>query len=244
MPKAIMWSLALNSFMGFLTAVTFSFCLGPDPAAVLASPTGYPFLQIIYNSTGSLAATNTLTALIIICFAFCGVSEVATSSRQVWSFARDRGLPFSTFLARVNPGWNIPLRAVLVSLTISTLLSLINIGSSVALNAINSLGAVSVISSYYITIACLLAKRLRGEPLPPRRWSLGRGGLAVNVCALVFLTPVWFFYFWPLATPVVPSTMNWSSLMYGVVVIFAAVYYAVWGRHVYTAPVALTKRDL
>ena len=84
----------------------------------------------------------------------------------------------------------------------SSLLACINLGSSTALNAINSLGGVSILTSYFITISCLVWRRLRGPPLPPRRWSLGRFGLAINVAALMFLTPVWFFAFWPLATPV------------------------------------------
>ena len=145
---------------------------------------------------------------------------------------------------QVAPGWNIPLRAVMVSLVISALLACINIGSTTALNAINSLGGVSVISSYYITIFCLVWKRLRGEPLPPRRWSLGKWGLPINIASLVFLTPIWFFYFWPLATPVEPSTMNWASLMYGAICLIGGVYYLLHARHVYVGPVVITNRDI
>lgn len=43
---------------------------------------------------------------------------------------------------------------------------------------------------------------LRGPPLPPRRWSLGRYGLAINIISLAFILPLLFFAFWPVATPV------------------------------------------
>lgn len=43
---------------------------------------------------------------------------------------------------------------------------------------------------------------IRGPPLPPRRWSLGRYGLAVNIVSLCFILPLLFFAFWPVATPV------------------------------------------
>jgi choline transport protein len=66
----------------------------------------------------------------------------------------------------------IPLRAVLVSMGVTCLLSMINIGSTAALNAILSLGVVALLSSYFVTISCLIWRRLWGEPLPPRRWSL------------------------------------------------------------------------
>ncbi|KAK9559141.1 hypothetical protein V6Z77_004802 [Aspergillus fumigatus] len=71
-------------------------------------------------------------------------SNVATTSRQVYAFARDKGLPFSNFCQRsvfssVNPTFIVPLNALCMSLAIVSLLSLINIGSSVAFNAIMSL---------------------------------------------------------------------------------------------------------
>ena len=53
-----------------------------------------------------------------------------------------------------------------VSLVISGLLALINIGSAAALNAINGLGAVGVISSYYVTIACLPAGQAAAQRGP------------------------------------------------------------------------------
>lgn len=124
------------------------------------------------------------------------------------------------------------------------LLSLINIGSSVALQAIITLTISSLVSSYTITISCLLLKRIRGEPLPYRRWSLGRWGGVVNALALMFLAPIFVFSFFPLATPIVASTMNWSIVIYSSIIIFATGYYFAFARHVYIPPVALVKRDL
>ena len=139
---------------------------------------------------------------------------------------------------------HIPLRAVLFSLGFACLVTTINIGSTAALNAIVSLAVASLLTSYYITIGCLVWRRLRGEPLPQRRWSLGKYGLAVNIMALVFLTPIYFFAFWPLATPVDAASMNWAVVMYGGVVIWSLVYYYIWGKHSYVGPVTIVKRDL
>jgi amino acid transporter len=132
----------------------------------------------------------------------------------------------------------------MVSLVITALLSLINIGSTVALNAINSLTISALLSSYIITIGCILAKRLRGESLPPSRWSLGRWGMVINIGALCFLAPLFVFVFFPLATPVKATTMNWSIVMYGGIIGLATLYYLVWGRKLYIPPVVLVRRDL
>lgn len=145
-------------------------------------------------------------------------------------------------LSQVTPGWNIPMRAVSVSWVVCSAIACINLGSSVALNAINSLGGVAILTSYFVTISCLVWRRLYGEPLPPRRWSLGKYGLFVNIAALCFLTPIWIFAFWPLATPVTASSMNWSSTMFVGILMIAVVYYFVKGKHFYVGPVVLVKR--
>jgi amino acid transporter len=92
---------------------------------------------------------------------------------------------------------NILLNAVLVSLAISVLISLINIGSTVALNAIESIIISALMSSYMITIGCVLLKRIKGEPLPAHRWSLGRYGMAINIASMLFLCPLFVFAFFP-----------------------------------------------
>ena len=133
MPKAIMWTVGPNAAFGFLMAVTLIFTLG-DIDAVLATPTGQPFIQVFFNGVRSYTGTNIMVGIVIVCLTSCCISEVATASRQLWSFARDNGLPFSSWLshvssnlfgadhqysiadnsAQVSPGWNIPMRAVLV----------------------------------------------------------------------------------------------------------------------------------
>lgn len=140
--------------------------------------------------------------------------------------------------------WVIPLNALLISLTINLLLPLINIGSSAALNAVFSLSGVSILSSYIICIGSVLIKRLRGEPLPVHRWSLGRYGTAINSVALVFLFPLALFQFFPPVTPVSAVTMNYGSLMWGAMIIFSSVYYILFGRKQYTPPVRRVRRDI
>ncbi|KAF7136743.1 hypothetical protein CNMCM5793_006212 [Aspergillus hiratsukae] len=242
LPKAMMSAVAVNGVLGFVMIVTLCFTLG-DVDSILSTPTGFPFIQIFYNTTNNYAATNTMTAVLVITLTASTITEVATASRQLWSFARDQGLPFSSFFAYVTPGWNIPLNSVMVSLAVTILLSLINIGSQVALTAIVSLTITSLISAYILSIGCVLLRRIRGEPLPPRRWTLGRFGMAINIAALAFLLPIFVFAFFPLTSTVDTKTMNWSVVMYLGLLAFASFYYVLWGRHNFIAPVALVKRE-
>lgn len=53
-------------------------------------------------------------------------------------FARDEGLPFSAWIARVDPILEVPRNAVMLTAALIILLSLINIGSDVALYALST----------------------------------------------------------------------------------------------------------
>lgn len=96
LPKAMITSVALNAVSGFVMLVTVCFTLG-DVQDVLGTATGYPFIQVFYNATESLPGTNTMTAIIVLTLTASSITEIAAASRQLWSFARDRGLPFSEF---------------------------------------------------------------------------------------------------------------------------------------------------
>jgi len=60
----------------------------------------------------------------------------------------------------------------------------------------------------------------------------------------MFLLVVWVFVFFPVATPVTPTTMNWNVVMFVGTMIFAVVYYLSVGKSTYTSPVEFVKRDL
>jgi amino acid transporter len=53
----------------------------------------YPVIQVVYNATGSYAATCVLGAMLVILLYFSTVTTVASASRQVWAFSRDRVSP-------------------------------------------------------------------------------------------------------------------------------------------------------
>lgn len=144
----------------------------------------------------------------------------------------------------MKPGWNIPLNSVLLTFLFTTLLSLINIGSTVAFNAISSMATNALLSTYIISISCLILRRVSGQPLPPRRWSLGRLGIFVNCGAVCFLLTIWVFVFFPIATPVTPATMNWNILMFGATMIFSVCYFFFVGKKRYVSPVNLVERGL
>jgi choline transport protein len=96
-----MWAISVNGFFGFVMLITYCFTLG-NLNDILATPTGYPFIQAFYNGTKSYAGASIMTAILIVTVTSSVISTLATVSRQTWSFARDKGLPFSSFIAHVS----------------------------------------------------------------------------------------------------------------------------------------------
>lgn len=115
-------TLILNGSAGFIMAVTFAYCLGPLKLAIEA-PYFFSFIGTFYYATNSHAGTTVMTCIITLLTLCSAISNVATASRQMFAFARDRGLPFSGWLCRVrirppgirrfSDGTNICIRFVL-----------------------------------------------------------------------------------------------------------------------------------
>ncbi|KAM5481829.1 hypothetical protein McanCB56680_003979 [Microsporum canis] len=145
------------------------------------------------SKPGATAMTAIMTSLSI----FCGMTNMATASRQLFAFARDNGLPFGKFFQKVPLGWDIPLNAIIFTVIVSSLLSLINIGSTIAFNQITSLGLCALLSSYIVSISCMALKRIRGEALLPSHFRMGALGLPINLLSLAFLVLAYVFCFFP-----------------------------------------------
>lgn len=130
-----------------------------------------------------------------------------------------------------------------VSYVLAVLLSLINIGSTAAFNIITSLGTGALLSSYIVSVSCVTLKRLRGEPLLPSQFSLGRSGLPINIISVLFLILVFVMTFFPQTPHPEAVAMNWNILVFGAIVIFSVVYFLIRGRYRYAGPVEYVKKD-
>jgi len=124
------------------------------------------------------------------------------------SFARDGGIPFHTYFAKVSEERQTPVRATMFTLVITSLLSLFNTVSAVALSTLTSLSLTGLISSYLLVVVSVLSRRVSGQKLLPTRFDLGKlsthvepstrltkvagrkFGFFCNTVALVFLSVV------------------------------------------------------
>lgn len=80
-PRAMISTTVINGLMGWIAVITFCFCIGDSLAEVIDSPTGYPFMEVFYNSTGSLAGATAMIFFILAMIVFANLAVVATASR-------------------------------------------------------------------------------------------------------------------------------------------------------------------
>ncbi|KAI4086659.1 MAG: hypothetical protein LQ344_007363 [Seirophora lacunosa] len=250
-PWAMLVTTLFNGAIGFGMVLAVLF-VTIDITSVLESPVaalGFPYIQIFYDSVGSAGGATVMTVILLI-MTVCGtISALATSSRLIWAFARDRGLPF---WRHVQMGSAIPVYAVVVASITACVIGLINIGSTVAFNIVISLSVASLYASYIITESFLLYRRCTGgirsrnslddttEPgvlvwgpfhLP------GIFGIAVNVFAVCFGIIVFVFSFFPVSYRPGADGMNYSVVMTAAVVVFSILYYVIWARKEFKGPI-------
>lgn len=146
-PRAMVESHVISGSLGFAFTGIFLATL-TDVRTALEDGSGYPFLfafrQVFSPTTVKLLGT------IVIILLFAGtVSYNLSSSRQVWAvslylrlewtprltfkFARDNGLPFSSWIAAVDEDAEMPVNASRVTAIVAIALSMINLGSNAAL---------------------------------------------------------------------------------------------------------------
>ncbi|KIV95884.1 hypothetical protein PV10_03485 [Exophiala mesophila] len=242
LPRVMISTSVVNGALGFVMLITFCYTLG-DLEEVLSTPTGYPFIQVFYNATGSKGGATAMSCILVVSAIANGMTNMATASRQLFAFARDGGVPCHKWFASVSPRLQIPMNAILFTISFSVLFSLVNIGSTVAFNQILSLGLASLLSSYFISIFCLFLRRLRGQTLLPSAFSLGKFGIPINIGSLAFLALAFTMSFFPGGSNPTVESMNWSSLAFGGTLILGGIYYVGWARHHYVGPVEYVRKS-
>ena len=131
----------------------------------------------------------------------------------------------------------LPIRAIGLITVILFALGLINVGSSTAFNGIISITLVGQYISYVLPIILMVMRRFGKKHIPFGPWTLGRYGLPINCCSIIFSMVVIIFMVFPPYQPVSAQNMNYASVVLGTAIMISAVSWFTVGRKVYAGPV-------
>ncbi len=202
-PKAIIWAVWVGAVTGFIFLIVVCFCI-VDINNAANTPTGTPIIQIFYDATGSFAAAMALTVMISVIALVSLAFLCAQSSRLAWAFARDGGLPFSKFFAKVNPRLYVPINAICLVVVVNCALMSIYFGSITGFNTVLAISTEGFYLSYMLPIIVRLWGRWtgKGPEFIKGAYSLGpSGGWLLNVVGLLYLVFACITYNFPSVTP-------------------------------------------
>ncbi|TQS33494.1 hypothetical protein Golomagni_06159 [Golovinomyces magnicellulatus] len=91
-PQSIMAAVIINGAVGLAMMIAMLYCIN-DIEKTLATTTGFPFMEIFRNATGSRAAAAGMTVVMIVMAMTATIGIHASVSRIVWAFSRDKALP-------------------------------------------------------------------------------------------------------------------------------------------------------
>jgi amino acid transporter len=185
-PWGMVMAVAVSGVVGYLLLFALTLSIQDIGAVLDAKDAGGnavpPVIAILINALGERAGTG-FAALAAMAMWFCGLSAVTWSSRVIWAFARDEGLPLSGLWKRVSATHGSPAPAIWLSITTAFLAAVY----SGAYAVVTSISTIGLYLSYVIPVYLLW--RVRGTPRDIARgpWHLGRFGAAVNTIAILWV---------------------------------------------------------
>jgi amino acid transporter len=176
-PRAIVSAIIWSGVFGYLFLVAFLLMI-PDMAE--AARQGWNVFFWAMDQRVPAAIKETLFALIFLSQVLCGLATVTSTSRMIYAFSRDGGLPASSWLARVSAKHRTPNAAIWTGATLALLFvcgaKALEAGGTPVYTVVVSCTVIFLFFSFAIPIALGLFAYggPRWRKMGP--WSMGRGG--------------------------------------------------------------------
>jgi amino acid transporter len=226
-PWGIVMAVVVSSMVGYLLLAALTLAIRDIPSVLNARDAdGNDIPSVLAILTAALGdrVGAIFSALAAMAMWFCGLSAVTWSSRTIYAFARDNGMPWSGVWKRVSAKYSTPAPAVWLSVVIAVLATL----SSGAYAAVTSISVIGLYVSYIIPV--YLAWRARGTAREPSRgpWHLGRFGWSINLIAVA-----WVVFISGILS--IPDDMRAGKTIAGLTVLLA-MWYWIRERHRFRGP--------
>lgn len=233
-PWGIVMAVAVSAIVGYLLLIALTLAIRDIPTVVSARDAdGHEVPAVIAILTDALGerAGSVATALAAMAMWFCGLSAVTWSSRTIYAFARDAGLPASRIWQRVSRRYSTPAPATWLCVVVAFMAT---IGSG-TYAVVTSISVIGLYFSYIIPV--YLAWRVRGtvSEAPPGPWHLGRAGSTINLVAIL-----WVVFITIILS--IPDSLRAGKTIAGLTLLLG-VWYVVAERHRFQGPAWAARRS-
>ncbi|KAH3666397.1 hypothetical protein WICMUC_005665 [Wickerhamomyces mucosus] len=233
-PIGIVGSVSACWIIGFCIMIVINACLPTDISSIIDTPSGQPLAQLFYDNLGKRWAIAFIS-LSAFCQFLMGCSIVTAVSRQAWAFARDDGLPFSSFFKVVNKRLAVPVRAIWFSSALAAVIGLLIL---VGPQATNALFSITIIGNYVSWGVPQLLRITSGRDIfRPGMFFIGKKlSYGVIVTGLLFQVFIIVIACMPDTKTVDKTTMNYAVVLNGSVWILSIFYFYIYKRKTYNGP--------
>ena len=244
-PVGIIGSISACGILGWAICIVCAACIKDgDVSRVLQSDTGSAMAQIIYDALGKKWAVAFMS-LIAVGQYLMSVSIMIALSRQIWSFARDDGLPVVyNFVKYVNPKIKVPIRATMFAAALGILLGLlVLINGTAGSGALFSLAVASNVLSWGLPVLLILLPYGRKRFIPGPFYFGSTISTLINIVSVGWTGYVIVLCMFPDSITVDKNSMNYTVVINVGVWLLALIYYFVWGYRFYTGPKSNLEED-
>jgi len=223
----IVMAVAVSAIVGYVLLMALTLAIRDIPSVLSArDASGHevPTVIAILNEALGARAGGLATALAAMAMWFCGLSAVTWSSRTIYAFARDAGMPGSRIWKRVSRRHSTPAPAIWLCVIVAFVATM----SSGTYAVVTSVSVIGLYFSYIIPV--YLAWRLRGTPAEAPRgpWHLGRFGSSLNLIAML-----WVLFITAILS--IPDGMRAGKTIAGLTILLSG-WYVVSERHRFRGP--------
>jgi amino acid transporter len=185
-PWGMVMAVVVSSVVGYLLLIALTLAI-KDISAVLnatdANGNPMPAVIVILQTALGDRAGSIFSALVAMAMWFCGLSAVTWSSRVVYAFARDDGLPASRWWRRVSRQHQTPTAAIWLSIIVAFVAAVY----SGAYQTVTAISVIGLYVSYVIPVFLSWRNRLKTGQTIRGPWHLGRFSAAINLTALIWV---------------------------------------------------------
>jgi amino acid transporter len=236
-PRAMILSVYIGALTGFIFLVAVCFCIG-DIETVANTSTLVPLIQIFYDSTNSKVGSCFLASFIVIIDLGCSNALLAEGARSLYAFARDRGLPFSSVISKVEPKHQIPVAAILLGTVIQMAFNSIYFGTVTGFNTVIAIATEGFYLSYAMPLLVRIISYFKGghRQLTGTYAMKPMVSLTVNFVGLAYLLFASITFNFPSVYPVSPENMNYTSAAIGTIMLIAVATWLMTARKNFSGP--------
>ena len=218
-PWGMVMAVAVSGVFGWLMIGAITLAM-PDLESTLKS--GH---AVVFVMQKGLPSWLNLTLLAIISSAqyFCGLATVTSTSRMIYAFARDGGLPGWQLWKNVSPKYRTPAPAIWLAVGLAFIFTI----WAKVYGLITSVATISLYVSYAIPLALGIVER-NGRWTKPGPWSLGAFGRPIASVAVLWTVLITVLLIQP------PNTK--AGLALGGCGVLLAIYWFLYARDGFRGP--------